>query len=98
MKFGLHSVNLHTCSFPDAGARFARAAEAAGFESLWVADHGVLPDPPVAGPPMAPDMRLLDPIVSLTFLRAPTSPIRLPHSLILPPHRQAVVLAQQLPA
>ncbi len=50
MKFGLHSVNLHTCSFPDAAARLARAAEAAGFESLWVADHVVLPDPPVPGP------------------------------------------------
>ena len=52
MKFGLHSVNLHTCSFPDAAARLARAAEAAGFESLWVADHVVLPDPPVPGRPM----------------------------------------------
>ena len=72
MKFGLHSVNLHTCSFPDAAARLARAAEAAGFESLWVADHVVLPDPPVPGRPMPPDQRLLDPIVSLTFLAAHT--------------------------
>src|SRR5262245_34211477 len=55
MKFGLHSVNLHTCGYPDAAARIGRAAEAAGFESLWVADHVVLPDPPVAGRPMAPD-------------------------------------------
>ena len=45
MKFGLHSVNLHTCSYPEAAARVGRAAEAAGFESLWVADHIVLPDP-----------------------------------------------------
>ena len=28
-----------------------------GFDSLWVADHVVLPDPPVPGRPMAPDMR-----------------------------------------
>ena len=34
MKFGLHSVNLHTCGYPDAAARLGRAAEAAGFESL----------------------------------------------------------------
>ena len=72
MKFGLHSVNLHTCSYPDAAARLARAAEAAGFESLWTADHIVLPDPPLPGRPMPPDMRLLDPIVSLTFLAAHT--------------------------
>jgi len=71
MKFGLHSVNLHMCSYPDTAARFARAAEAAGFDSLWTADHIVLPDPPLPGCPMAPDMRLLDPVVSLTFLAAP---------------------------
>ena len=96
MKFGLHSVNLHTCSYPDAAARLARAAEAAGFESLWTADHIVLPDPPLPGRPMSPDMRLLDPIVSLTFLAAHTSRIRLATGVIILPQRQAVVLAKQL--
>jgi len=96
MKFGLHSVNLHTCGYPDAAARIGRAAEAAGFESLWVADHVVLPDPPVAGRPMAPDMRLLDPIVALTFLAAHTQRIRLATGVIILPQRQALVLAKQL--
>ena len=96
MNFGLHSVNLHTCGYPDAAARIGRAAEAAGFESLWVADHVVLPDPPVAGRPMAPDMRLLDPIVALTFLAAHTKRIRLATGVIILPQRQALVLAKQL--
>jgi probable F420-dependent oxidoreductase len=96
MKFGLHSVNLHTCSDGETAGRLGRAAEAAGFESLWVADHVVLPDPPVAGRPMAPDMRLLDPIVSLTFLAAHTSRIKLATGVIILPQRQAVVLAKQL--
>jgi probable F420-dependent oxidoreductase len=96
MKFGLHSVNLHTCSYPDAAARVGRAAEAAGFESLWVADHVVLPDPPVPGRPMAPDQRLLDPIVALTFLAAHTTRIRLATGVIILPQRQALVLAKQL--
>jgi probable F420-dependent oxidoreductase len=96
MKFGLHSVNLHSCSYPEATARLARAAEAAGFESLWVADHVVLPDPPVPGRPMPPDMRLLDPIVSLSFLAAHTTRIRLATGVIILPQRQAVVLAKQL--
>src|SRR5438128_1063420 len=96
MKFGLHSVNLHSCGYPDAAARFGRAAEAAGFESLWVADHVVLPDPPVPGRPMAPDMRLLEPIVALTFLAAHTSRILLATGVIILPQRQAVVLAKQL--
>jgi probable F420-dependent oxidoreductase len=96
MKFGLHSVNLHSCGYPDAAARLGRAAEAAGFESLWVADHVVLPDPPVPGRPMAPDMRLLDPIVALTFLAAHTSRILLGTGVIILPQRQAVVIAKQL--
>src|SRR5437588_8014604 len=96
MKFGLHSVNLHGCSYPDAAARFGRAAEAAGFESLWVADHVVLPDPPVPGRPMAPDMRLLDPLIALTFLAAHTSRVRLATGVIILPQRQALVIAKQL--
>jgi probable F420-dependent oxidoreductase len=96
MKFGLHSVNLHTCAYPEAAARLGRAAEAVGFESLWVADHVVLPDPPVAGRPMAPDMRLLDPLISLTFLAAHTSRVRLATGVVILPQRQALVLAKQL--
>ncbi|HYB42646.1 MAG TPA: LLM class F420-dependent oxidoreductase [Candidatus Methylomirabilis sp.] len=96
MKFGLHSVNLHSCSYPDAAARLGRAAEAAGFDSLWVADHVVLPDPPVAGRPMAPDLRLLDPIVALTFLAAHTTRVLLGTGVIILPQRQALVLAKQL--
>jgi probable F420-dependent oxidoreductase len=96
MKFGLHSVNLHGCSYPDAAARLGRAAEAAGFESLWVADHVVLPDPPLPERPMPPDQRLLDPIVSLTFLAAHTTRILLATGVIILPQRQALVLAKQL--
>jgi probable F420-dependent oxidoreductase len=96
MKFGLHSVNLHTCAHPDAAARLGGAAEDAGFESLWVADHVVLPDPPVPGRPMAPDMRLLDPLIALTFLAAHTSRVKLATGVIILPQRQALVIAKQL--
>jgi probable F420-dependent oxidoreductase len=96
MKYGLHGVNLNTCAYPDAAARIGRAAEAAGFESRGVADHVVLPDPPVPGRPMAPDMRLLDPVVALTYLAAHTSRIKLGTGVIILPQRQALVLAKQL--
>src|SRR5919108_447562 len=96
MKFGLHSVNLHTCGHPDAAARLARAAEDAGFESLWVADHVVLPDPPVPGRPMAPDMRLLDPLIALTYFAAHTSRVKLATGVVILPQRQALVIAKQL--
>jgi probable F420-dependent oxidoreductase len=77
-------------------ARLGRAAERAGFESLWVADHVVLPDPPVAGRPMKPDMTLIEAVVALTFLAAHTSRIRLATGVVILPQRQAVVLAKQL--
>jgi probable F420-dependent oxidoreductase len=96
MKFGLHSVNLHTCGYPETAAQLARAAEAAGFESLWVADHVVLPDPPMPQRPMAPNMRLLDPVVMLTFYAALTTRIRLATGVIVLPQRQPLVLAKQL--
>jgi probable F420-dependent oxidoreductase len=96
MRFGLHSVNVHTCGYPEAAAQLARAAEAAGFESLWVADHVVLPDPPLPQRPMAPDMRLLDPVVMLTFCAALTTRIRLATGVIVLPQRQPLVLAKQL--
>jgi probable F420-dependent oxidoreductase len=96
MQFGLHSVNLHTCGYPEAAARLARAAEAAGFESLWVADHVVLPDPPLPQRPMAPDMRLLEPVVMLTYYAALTTHIRLATGVIVLPQRHPLVLAKQL--
>src|SRR5262245_55580813 len=95
MQVGLHSVNLHTCGYPDTMARLARAAEAAGFESLWVADHVVLPDPPMPQCPMAPNMRLLDPIVALTSVAAHTTRIRLGTGVIVLPQRNPLVLAKQ---
>ncbi len=96
MKFGLHGVNLHSCAYPAAAARLGRAAEAAGFDSLWVADHVVLPDPPLPERPMPSDQRLLDPIVALTFLAAHTTRILLGTGVIILPQRQALVLAKQL--
>src|SRR5262245_62805145 len=95
MNSGLHAGNLHACAHPDAAARLGRAAEAAGFESLWTADHVVLPDPPVPGRPMAPDMRLLDPLVALTFFAAHTSRIKLATGVIIMPQRQDAVIGQK---
>ncbi len=96
MKIGLHGVNLHGCAHPDTAARVARAAEAAAFDSLWAADHVVLPDPPLPERPMAPDMPLLDPIVALTFLAAHTTRILLATGVVILPQRQPLVLAKQL--
>ena len=42
---GLFSMTTGPCSHPEGAARVARAAEAAGFDSLWGGEHVVLPDP-----------------------------------------------------
>ncbi|MBM4443610.1 MAG: hypothetical protein FJ027_24665 [Candidatus Rokubacteria bacterium] len=45
MRFGLFSINAYAAAEPRTLARVARAAEAAGLESLWGGEHVVLPDP-----------------------------------------------------
>ena len=73
MKFGLFGINTGPCARPDTSAEVARAAEAAGFESVWTGEHVVLPDPQVPPSPVPPQTPLLDPAVSLAFLAAHTN-------------------------
>jgi probable F420-dependent oxidoreductase len=96
IKFGLFSMNQDACSHPEGIARVARAAEAAGFESLWCGEHVVLPDPQAPPSPMAPQDRILDPLVALTFLAAHTERVRLGTGIIIVPQRNPVVLAKEL--
>lgn len=96
MKVGLYGVNVGPCARPEAAARVARAAEAAGFESLWTAEHVVLPDPQVPPSPVPPTTPLLDPAVALAFLAAHTERVRLATGIIILPQRNPVVLAKTL--
>lgn len=96
LTFGLFSMNMETCSYPDAAARIARLAEAAGFDSLWAGEHVVLPDPRVPPSPMAPGERILDPLITLAYLAAHTTTIRLGTGIIILPQRNPLVLAKEL--
>ena len=96
MKFGLFGMNTGLCSEPDTAVRIARAAEAAGFESVWTAEHVVLPDPQVPPSPAAPDSPFLDPAVALAFVAGQTTSIRLGTGIIILPQRNPVVLAKEL--
>lgn len=95
MKLGLYGINLGACADPAVATRVARAAEAAGFESLWTAEHVVLPDPQAPPSPVPPDTELLDPAVSLAFVAAATSRIRLATGIVILPQRNPVVLAKE---
>ena len=96
LALGLFSMTSGPCSHPDGAARVARAAEAAGFDSLWGGEHVVLPDPRVPPSPLEPEDRITDPIVALAFLAAHTSRIRLGTGIIILPQRNPLVLAKQL--
>jgi len=96
MKFGLFGINMGACSNPDAAARVAQAAEAAGFESLWTGEHVVLPDPQVPPSPLPPHASLLDPAVALAFVAAHTKKVRLGTGIIILPQRNPLVLAKEL--
>lgn len=89
-------MNYATCGDPDVAVEVARAAEAAGLESVWTGDHVVLPDPRPPGFSMAPDLPFLDIVVALALLAAETSTIRIGAGVIVLPQRNPLVLAKQL--
>ena len=96
LALGVFNINMHVCSEPDAIARVARAAEDAGFESLWTGEHVVLPDPQVPPSPLPPQSRLLDPAVALTWAAAHTSRVKLGTGIVILPQRNPLVLAKEL--
>jgi len=95
MKFGLFGINNGPCAFPQCAA-VARAAEDAGFESVWTGEHVILPDPQAPPSPVAADYPMLDPAISLAFVAAHTTKIRLGTGIIILPQRNPVVLAKEL--
>ncbi len=92
MKFGLYGLHKGENGAPEALARRARAAEDAGFESIWVGDHIALP---LDAPDDAHDPRL-EALVALAHLAAVTKRVRLGAGVIILPQRQPVLLAKQL--
>ncbi len=96
MKFGLFSINNGPCASPKTAAAVARAAEQAGFESLWTGEHVIVPDPQAPPSPVAPEYPMLDPAIALSFVAAHTSKIRLGTGIIILPQRNPVVLAKEL--
>ena len=95
MKMGLYGLNVGACAQPETAARVARAAEEAGFDSLWTAEHVVLPDPQAPPSPLPPHSELLDPAVSLAFLAAHTERVLLATGIVILPQRNPVVLAKE---
>jgi probable F420-dependent oxidoreductase len=96
VKFGLFGINFGPCAAPAALAEVARAAEAAGFDSVWTGEHVVLPDPQTPPSPLPAEFPMLDPAVALAYAAAHTSSIRLATGIIILPQRNPLVLAKEL--
>jgi probable F420-dependent oxidoreductase len=96
MKLGLFSINMGANVQPDQLAAAARAAEDAGFDSVWAGEHVILPDPQVPPSPMAPQDPALDPLLALAWAASATSDIKLATGIIILPQRNPVVLAKQV--
>ena len=96
MKLGLFNVNFNPINGPDEVIATVRAAEAAGFDSIWAGEHVVLPDPQVPPSPMGPQDPALDPLVALTWAAAHSSTVRLATGIVIIPQRNPVVLAKQV--
>lgn len=96
MRLGLVHVNMGSMSEPDGLAAAARAAEAAGLDSVWAGEHIVLPDPQVPPSPMAPQTPALDSLLALCWAAAHTSTVRLVTGIVILPQRNPLVLAKQV--
>src|SRR5712671_1310435 len=96
MQLGLIHLNMAPMSGPDALVQAARAAEQAGFDSVWAGGHLILPDPQVPPSPLAPQDPALDSLLALTWAAAHTATIRLATGIVILPQRNPVVLAKQV--
>ena len=96
MKLGLYGINFGPCAQPQTAARVARAAEAAGFDSVWTGEHVVLPDPQVPPSPVPASTPMLDPAVALAHVAAHTTTLRLATGIVILPQRNPVVLAKEM--
>jgi probable F420-dependent oxidoreductase len=104
MHFGIVFANTGPFAQPEAAAAMARAAEAAGFESLWTVEHVVVPQgyestypyDPSGRMPGGEEMAIPDPLIWLSYVAAATSSIRLATGILIVPQRNPVVLAKEL--
>jgi len=104
MKFGIAFANIGPNSEPDRACVFARSAETAGFESIWTADHIVLPAgyrstypyDPSGRLPSGDDAPFPESLIWLAYVARATSTIRLATGILILPERNPVVLAKEL--
>ncbi|HEX4216879.1 MAG TPA: LLM class F420-dependent oxidoreductase [Acidimicrobiales bacterium] len=103
MRIGLHALGIGPGADPAVIEAVARAAELAGFSTLWSGEHVVMVDRPDSPYPYSLDGKIavpsdadwLDPLVALAFVSAVTSRIRIATGILLLPQHNPVLVAKQ---
>jgi probable F420-dependent oxidoreductase len=90
MKLGLYLPNMGPQSTRTLIAEAARAAEEAGIDDLWVADHLALAPEDAEGS----DGRYLEPLATLAFLAGITERVALAVGVLIVPYRPALLTAK----
>ena len=104
MKLGLFAPLANPIATPEFVEALGRETDAAGFDSLWVAEHVVLFDEYASSYPYSEDGRIpvgtdsgfLDPFPAITYLAAVTENIRLGTGICLVPQRNPVYTAKEV--
>lgn len=104
MRVGLYLPTTGPSVAPADVVRFAREAEAMGFDSLWTFEHLVTPVELTSKYPYTPDGsygireggHLVDPLATLGVLAGATTSIRLGTACLLPTLRHPIPLAKAL--
>jgi probable F420-dependent oxidoreductase len=94
VKIGVTLRNMGPESSRSLMADCAIAAEAAGFESLWITDHVAIPPDDAVGS----GGRYVDPLVTLAWMAGFTKRIRLGTGVVVLPYRPPLMFARQVAA
>jgi len=104
MRIGAKLPNSGPLAVEPGVPQLARTLEKAGFDSLWVADHVILPRIIASRYPFAadgkatwaPDTPYLDSLIALALAAAVTEQVGLGTGVLVLPQRQPVVTAKQV--
>lgn len=104
MKVDLWVPTVDPFSTPELLATIGREAEQRGIGTIWVGEHVVLFDEYTSEYPYAedgkipalPNSGLLEPFITLSFLAAHTSTVRLGTAMVLLPQRNPVYTAKEV--
>jgi probable F420-dependent oxidoreductase len=103
VRVGLHALGIGPGADPAVIEAVARAADSAGFSTLWSGEHVVMVDRPDSPYPYAPDGQIavpsdadwLDPLVTLAYVAAVTWQIRIATGILLLPQHNPLLVAKQ---